>query len=68
MDLQELMEREFPGLVESSLCSVPVEQLEMLTALSMALEELLDEDGTDAILPTLQAAFTLGRWSKERLA
>lgn len=68
MEPQELLESTCPGLVESSLASVPIEILELLVALSLALEELLEEEGTDAILPTLQAAFCMGRWSRETLS
>jgi|RhiMetdeSRZDD1v2_1073273.scaffolds.fasta_scaffold1821830_2 hypothetical protein len=65
---QALLNQEYPDLIESSLASIPIEQLELLEALSVALEELLEEEGVDAILPTLQAAFALGRWSRKKLS
>lgn len=63
MEPQELLENLYPGLIDKSLQSVPVTQLELLAALAVVVE---DEDDPEMILPAIKAAFALGRWSRER--
>lgn len=59
----ELLQDQYPGLIDESLQSTPVSILEMLSALAFVVEE---EEDPGLILPAIRAAFALGRWSVGR--